>query len=200
MRKLLLVPVLVVGVMALPTRAQAPGTTTSVQMSSPGNVHVRKTTEMTARVVEIDRADRIVTLKSPKGETVDIVCGDEVRNFDQIKLGDQVSARYVETLYLELKKTKAGVRSSIETEAGARAKLGERPAGAAVREVVILADVVAVDPEKKIISLKGPKGNVVTLPVENPDQFKVVKKGDQVEATYTQAFAVSVDPTPVLKQ
>lgn len=200
MHKLLVVPVLVAGVLALPAHAQISATTTTTGISSPGNVELQQTTQINARVVGIDRADRVITLKGPKGGTVDVVCGDEVRNFDQIKLGDQVSARYVDTLYLELAKTKAGVRSSVESEVGARAKLGERPAGLGVREIVILADVVAVDPVKKTISLKGPKGNVVTLPVQNPDHFKVVKQGDQVQATYTQAFAVSVEPTPILKK
>jgi Cu/Ag efflux protein CusF len=200
MHKLLLVPLLVVGVLALPARAQTAGITNTQISSEPGKVHMQQTTTMTARVVGIDRTARVVTLKGGEGNTVDIVCGDEVRNFDQIKLGDQVSARYVESLYLELKNTKAGVRQSVETEGGARAQLGERPAGLAVRELVVLADVVGVDPEKKTITLKGPKGNLLTLPVTNPAQFKVVKEGDQVEATYTQAFAVSVDPTPVLKK
>jgi hypothetical protein len=62
------------------------------------------------------------------------------------------------------------------------------------REVTILADVVAVDPAKKIISLRGPQGNVVDLPVQNPDHFKVVQKGDQVEAVYTEAVAVAIVP------
>jgi hypothetical protein len=200
MYKLLLVPLLIVGALALPASAQTPATTTTQMSSEPGKVHVQQTVNMSARVVGIDRAGRIVTLKGSEGNTVDVVCGDEVRNFDQIKLGDQVTTRYVESLYLELKKTQAGVRESVEREGGARAKLGERPAGLAVRELVVLADVVGVDPDKKTISLKMPRGNVVVLPVQNPDQFKVVKKGDQVEATYTQAFAVSVDPTPVLKK
>jgi len=196
MRKLLLTPLLFVGVLALPAGAQ----TATTQMSSePGKVHVQQTVTMQARVVGIDRADRIVTLKGSTGDTVDVVCGDEVRNFDQIKLGDQVTTRYVESLYLELKKTSTGVRERVEAEAGARAKLGERPAGMAVREVVILADVTDVDPKNQTITLRGPKKSV-TLPVKNPDQFKVVKKGDQVEATYTQAFAISVDLTPVLKK
>jgi len=30
--------------------------------------------------------------------------------------------------------------------------------------------------------------------VQNPDQFKVVKKGDLIEVTYTEAIALSVDP------
>jgi len=32
------------------------------------------------------------------------------------------------------------------------------------------------------------------LKVRNPDHFKVVKKGDQVEATYSQAIAIAVTP------
>jgi hypothetical protein len=200
MHKLVLTPLFLVGVLALPAGAQTPGTTTTTQMSSePGKVQMQQTVTLSARVVGIDRPDRIVTLKGAKGDTVDVVCGDEVRNFDQIKLGDQVTARYVESLYLELKKTSTGVRERVESEAGARAKLGERPAGMAVREVVILADVTDVDPKNQTITLRGPKKSV-TLPVKNPDQFKVVKKGDQVEATYTQAFAISVDLTPVLKK
>jgi hypothetical protein len=200
MRKFLLVPLLTVGVLVLPAGAQTPGTTTTSMSSEPGKVHMQQTTEMTARVVGIDRTERVVTLKGPKGNEVDVVCGDEVKNFAQIKLGDQVTAKYVESLYLELKKTAAGVRESVEIEGGAHAKLGERPAGVAMRELVILADVTAVDPVKMTVTLKGPKNNIVTLPVKNPDQFKVVKKGDQVEVTYTQAMAISVDPTPILKK
>ena len=64
------------------------------------------------------------------------------------------------------------------------------------REITVLADVVAVDPKKSTVSLKGPAGNVVELKVQNQDHFKVVKVGDQVEAVYTQALAVAVTPAP----
>jgi hypothetical protein len=30
--------------------------------------------------------------------------------------------------------------------------------------------------------------------VKNPDHFKVVKKGDQIEANYVEAAALSVEP------
>ena len=36
----------------------------------------------------------------------------------------------------------------------------------------------------------------MTLDVKNPDQFEVVEKGDQVEVTYTEALALSVEPAP----
>jgi hypothetical protein len=164
----------------------------AVVASEPGKVAAVSTAEITATVVSVDKATRTVTLKGPQ-RTVDIVAGDEVRNFDQIKPGDRVVVKYVEALTLELKKTKAPLDAKSEV-AAVRAKPGARPAGAVGREVTVVTDVVAVDPAKSIISLKGPKGNVVDLKVQNPDHFKVVKVGDQVEAVYTEALAVAVTP------
>jgi hypothetical protein len=152
--------------------------------------------KLTAQVVGIDKDLRTVTLKGPKGNVVDVLVGNDVKNFDQIKLGDFVVARYLQALTLELVKTRAGIREGAVREGAARAQPGERPAGAVARQVTVLADVIDVSPKNKTITLKGPKGNVVTLDVQNPDHFKVVKKGDQVEATYTEALALSVEPAP----
>ena len=188
---------LVVIALALPlpalSQAQKPGLAgATVVASEPGKAAAVATVEVTATVVGIDKATRTVTLKGPK-QTVDVVCGEEVRNFDQIKVGDSVMVKYVEALTLELKKTKGKPDAKSET-AAARATPGSRPAGAMGRQVTVLADVVAVDPKKSIISLKGPRGNVMDLKVQNQDHFKVVKKGDQVEAVYTEALAIAVAP------
>ena len=168
----------------------------AVVASEPGKAVVASAVEISAQVVGIDKATRTVTLKGPKGNVVDVVAGGEVRNFDQIKVGDLVVARYVEALTLELKKTKVAAGDVKVREEAAKAKPGERPAAAGARQVTVVADVVAVDPVKSTITLKGPKGKEVTLIVQNPEQFKVVKKGDQVEATYTEALALSVEPAP----
>ena len=177
-----------------PATAQQAPAGAAVIMSEPGKALVARTVEASAKVVSIDPAERTVGLKGAGGKVVDVVCSDEVKNFDQIKLGDMVHVKYTESLYLELKKTKAGIREGAESGGIDRTPPGERPGGVAARQVVILADVVGVDPKAKTVSLRGPKGNVITLPVNNPDQFKVVKKGDQVEATYTVALAVAMEP------
>ncbi|OGA21759.1 MAG: hypothetical protein A3I02_05405 [Betaproteobacteria bacterium RIFCSPLOWO2_02_FULL_67_26] len=176
------------------SQAQKPPSGAVVVASEPGKAAIVATAEVTARVVAIDKATRTVTLKGPQ-RTVDVVCGDEVRNFDQIRVGDNVVVKYVEALTLELKKTKAPLDAKGEA-AAVRAAPGARPAGAVGREITVLADVVAVDPKKSIISLKGPRGNVYDLKVQNKDHFKVVKKGDQVEAVYTEALAIAVTPAP----
>jgi propanediol utilization protein len=175
--------------------AQQPNATGgAVVASGPGNAAVVRAAELSAQVVAIDKTTRTVTLKGPQGNFVDVVAGDEVRNFDQIKLGDLVVARYVEAVTLELKKTRVKAGEATVSVAGARANSGERPAAAGAREITAIAEVVGVDPKKSTITLKGPRGKVMSLAVQNPDQFKVVRKGDQVEVTYTEALALSVEP------
>jgi len=165
-------------------------------VSAPGMATMATTTELSAKVVAIDKATRTLTLKGQKGEAVDFVASADVKNFDQIKVGDMVVARYVQALTLELRNTRAAAGSPTVREEAVKAKPGEKPAVAGVREVTAIADVTAVDPKKSTITLKGPRGNVVTLDVKNPDQFKVVKVGDQVEVTYTEALALSVEAAP----
>jgi hypothetical protein len=196
-RNTLLASALAIATLGFPAFAQQPAAKGgAVVASEPGKATIASAAEVSARVVGIDKATRTVTLKGPKGNVVDIVAGDEVKNFDQIRLGDMVVARYMQAITLELRKTKGGGGDAVVKEGAARAQPGERPAGAVARQVTVLADVIGVDPKKKTITLKGPKGNVVELDVQNPDQFKVVKKGDQVEVTYTEALALSVEPAP----
>ena len=166
----------------------------TIVASEPGKAAIIRAVEVSAQVVSIDKATRTVTLKGPKGDVVDVVAGDEVKNFDQIKLGDFVFVRYAQALTLELQKTKVKAGDVTVREEAGKAKPGERPAVGGARQVTAIADVTAVDPKKSTITLKGPRGNVMTLNVQNPDQFKVVKKGDQVEVTYTEALALSVEP------
>ncbi|MGB8433301.1 MAG: hypothetical protein WCE38_03450 [Burkholderiales bacterium] len=197
--KLTFAVALIAAAFAATAIAQQPGAATgTVVTSEPGKAQVVNAVKVSAQVVGIDKTTRTVTLKAPKGRVLDVVAGDEVKNFDQINLGDMVVVHYVESLSLELKTTpgNAGSGAVVVREDSARAKPGERPAAAGMREVTALADVTAVDPKKSTITLKGPRGNSVTLNVHNPDQFKVVKKGDKVEVTYTEAVAISVEPAP----
>jgi Cu/Ag efflux protein CusF len=181
---------------ALPAVAQKKPDVTggTVVASEPGKAAAVRTLQVTALVVAIDKASRTVSLKGPEGNVVDVVAGDEVKNFAQIKVGDFVSVRFVQALTLELQKTKSGAGTITEREATVTAKPGQRPAAAAGREVTAIAKVTGVDPKAKTITLKGPRGNVVTLDVQNPDQFKVVKVGDEVQVVYTEAVAISVEP------
>jgi len=59
---------------------------------------------MTGTITAIDSTTRAVTLKGLQGHELTITVGPEVKNFAQMKVGDQVNAEYLEALTLELKK------------------------------------------------------------------------------------------------
>lgn len=148
---------------------------------------------VTATITAINAPRREVTLKTTTGRVVDMTIGEEARNFDQLRVGDTVTVEYTEALTLSLKKG-AGASSAREREIAERAQPGAKPGGRVGREVTVVAQVVAVDKAAHKVTLKGPKGRVVDLMVEDPAQLNDVKTGDRVEAVYTEAVAVSVVP------
>ena len=163
--------------------------------TAPGVATAATAVSSSATVTAIDMATRQVTLRRGDGSTFTVVAGPEVRNLPQLRVGDTVTVTYYDTLTLELKKGgTGGPARRAETSAASRADPGMRPGAAAQRQVTIVADVIALDPAKQTVSLRGPKGNVVVLPVRDPEQFKLVAVGDQVEATYVEAAAISVTP------
>ncbi len=167
--------------------------------TAPGKAAVAETVKVTATITAIDKATRDVTLKGPQGNEITLTAGPEVKNFAQLKVGDQVNLQYVDALTLELKKGGGLVVQRTTTAGAAGAKPGEKPAGAVGREVKIVADVIAVDPAKQVVTLKGPQ-RTVDLRIPDPEQFKRIAKGDQVEATYTQALAVAVEAAAPAKK
>jgi len=169
-------------------------TKAAVVGTAPGMAAAAQTVSITATITAVDKKTRDITLKGPQGNEVTFTAGPDVKNFDNLKVGDQVKADYTEALTLELKKGGGLVVQRTDKAAVAGAKPGELPAGAGGRQVTIVADVVAVDAAKQTIALKGPQ-RTVELRIPNPEQFKKISKGDQVEATFTQAVAIAVQPT-----
>lgn len=176
--------------LAAPVAAQ---TGTAVMGKGPGVAGAAQTVKVTATITAIDPKTRDITLKGPQGNEVTVTAGPEVKNFAKMKVGDQVNIEYLEALTLELKKGGGLIVQRTVKEGMTGAKPGEQPAGGAGRQLTIVADVVDVDAAKQMITLRGPK-RTVELRIPDPEQFKRVAKGDQVEATYTQAVAVVVEP------
>jgi Cu/Ag efflux protein CusF len=175
--------------LSVPALAQ---TGNAVVGTGPGTAGVAQTVNVMATITKIDPATREVTLKGPQGREVTIQAGPEVKNFAQMKVGDTVNVQYLEALTLELKKGGKAVVGRDEQAGAATAKAGEKPAALAGRQVTVTADVTAIDPATQTVTLKGPK-QTVDLKVRDPEQFKLIKVGDQVEATYTEALGIAVE-------
>ena len=193
----LIAGVALVALSALGAAAQAQ-TGAAVAGKGPGVGGVAQTVKVTATITAINAATREVTVKGPKGHEVTLLLGPEVKNFAQMKVGDTVTAEYVESVTLELKKGGKAVVARTEQAGAATAKPGEKPGALAGRQLTIVADVTAVDPATQTVTLKGPK-QTVDVKVADPEQFKLVKVGDQVEAKYTEALAIAVEAAPAKK-
>jgi hypothetical protein len=167
--------------------------TGAVTSSSPGKVGVAQTVDVSATIAAIDKSSRTITLRGPKGDEVKVDAGPEVKNFDQLKVGDVVDMRYRESLALELKKG-GGMKVEKTEKAGAVGAMpGETPAGVVGRQVTVVGDVIKLDAATQTVTVKGPQ-RTVDLKVRDPEQFKLIAVGDQIQATYTEALALAVTP------
>lgn len=193
MRALCTLSLLTASLLATPVFAAEP----AAAASAPG-AGIAAAVKVDATVVTVNLKARKVTLRTKDGETFDLVAGEEARNLDQLRAGDQVSAEYFEAVALQLKKVKGEAHTTVGAMA-ARTPKGKKPGALFEREVQFVADVIAVDTVKKIVTVKGAGGRVVELNVQDPAKLAEVKVGDQVEGVFSQALAITVT-TPAKKK
>ena len=143
-------------------------------------------------VTNVDKKTRTITFKNKEGESK-FVAGPEITNFAQIKKGDHLNVSYELAVAIELIKTKSnGIRSKVETESVTSSKAGEKPAEKITNTTTVIADIVAVDRDKKLVAVKGPSGKVTTVFVKNPALLNDVAVGEQVKVVYSDAMAASI--------
>lgn len=143
-------------------------------------------------VLKVDTKSRTITFKNKEGESK-FVAGPEITNFAQIKKGDRVNVTYETAVAIELIKTKStGIRSKVETNTVTNSKANEKPSEVIANTTTIIADIVGVDREKKLVSVKGPSGNITTVTVKNPALLADVSVGEQVKVVYFDAMAASI--------
>ena len=72
-------------------------------------------------------------------------------------------------------------------------KPGEKPKMVMADVVEVLAHITAIDAPTRELTVTGPMGKSVKLQVpDDIEGFEDLKVGDEVNARYTEAFAISV--------
>jgi hypothetical protein len=199
MRSLSILAIAVAAALAPAAYAQDKAQVSGAVATAPGQARAVAAVKAQAVVESIDPATRTVVLKLGSGATRTLVASEEVRNFDQIKVGDKITVRYVEAVTLELKKDGKAIVGRTETGSLDRAAAGQKPGGFAQREVTVVADVVNVDAKAKMVTVKGEKGQT-QLNIRDPEQLKLIKKGDQIQATYNEALVIDLEPAAPAKK
>jgi hypothetical protein len=147
----------------------------------------------TATITAIDHTNRVVTLKDDKGSVEEIVCGPEVKRFDELKVGDTVTFSYHAAVVYEIAKPGAGAAATPDSVSAVRGQ-GVKPSGAYTRQQKVTVTVEAVDPAVPSITVRAPNGNTLSAQVKDKKNIEGVKVGDKIDITYTQAMMVTVEP------
>jgi hypothetical protein len=151
---------------------------------------VTESVTVQATIEAIDKTAKTVTLKGPKGNLVDVDASGVAR-FDQLKVGDVVTATYSESLAVHVRKPgdpepTAGT-GSVTPRPGA-------PGATAARQRTVTVTVEAIDPKVPSVTVKSPDGRVLSFRIQDPKNIEGLKVGDKVDVTYTQALLLKVDP------
>ena len=92
------VSVLIAGLGSLIAGEAAAQTQPSAAVGEGRGVVVAERATVSATVEDVDRSQRMVTLKGPQGRSVTLKVPDEVKNFDQIDVGDVIQAEYLDAV------------------------------------------------------------------------------------------------------
>ena len=155
--------------------------------------HASQSQVVTAVVEAINHETREVTLGLANGESVSFVASEQARNLPQVKVGDLVTAEYIEDVSIEVMANPGLEAEAAEAVAMMRTEEGDMPGGAVVDQTVVTATVEEINLEANTFKLKGPEGNVREFTARNPDNLRRSEVGDLVVFTTTRAVAVSVE-------
>jgi Cu/Ag efflux protein CusF len=148
--------------------------------------------ELTATIEAIDHDGRLITLKSKDGEEATVFAGPEVKRFNELKVGDTVTFRYYESLVSRIRKPGEPAKPSTSGDPTVVRGKGARPGATVSQQQTITVTVKAIDPKVPSVTVVTNTGHTSSFKVEDKNNIKDLKVGDQVEITYTEAVLISV--------
>ena len=157
----------------------------------PGGVMV-EAVSVTATIEKIDPKTREITLKGPKGGLTTFIAGDEVKRFNELKKGDQVTFDYTEGIAIDVQKATEAPKM-VETQSIQRAKSSEKPGGTVETVGFLTARVEEIDYKTRKVKLSLPEGQDLNFTAgDQVKRLNEVKKGDEVVVQYMQKLTIKV--------
>ncbi|MGI9511070.1 MAG: hypothetical protein ACR2QJ_17160 [Geminicoccaceae bacterium] len=149
-------------------------------------------------MTDVNRENRQVELETEDGRLLTILAGPEVRNFDQIGVGDSVKAVYTQATVAHLAEPGDDASGPGAAVAGIRAKEGDKPAVAIGQEVRTIVEILSFDPSTNVVAFVLPDGFVRSVVVRKPEMqafANTLQPGDKVEIAFAEAVGIGVLPS-----
>ena len=148
--------------------------------------------EVKATVKSIDYKTREVTLREANGKEFSFVAGENVKNLNQVKKGDTITATYTEAVVFDIKKG-GHAQAMEESTSMQRTQHENKPSALIEKEITATVVISAIDQKAPSVTFKNAKGKAETFKVKDPQRLEGIKVGDTVEVTYMQALALKVE-------
>jgi len=181
--KLSLVCVLCAGVLTF-----APAISIAQTREAESQVTVQGTVEA------VDYTGRVVTIRGQQGNVVTLDVPANAPRFEQVKVGDPVTATYYDRISVRVKP--AGELAVDRTEeALIAAPPGALPGATRTRQRVATVTITGWSPVDRVVTFIGPNGTAYSrrlLDTTDPAIVEGLKVGDRVDVTRTEAVTVSV--------
>jgi hypothetical protein len=162
-------------------------------LAQPSVTLITEPVEAVVTVTKVDRKGRTVTIRGPAGNLHTLAVPKEAKNLDQVKPGDRFRMTYAEAAAVAL--TKGGKAQAGIEEMVSLAPKGAKPGGYKVRTFNVSGVVEAIDYKKRQVSVRGPKGNIVSLPVSGEvKNLESVSVGELITVIYSEALAMEMVP------
>ncbi|KWR87317.1 hypothetical protein [Cupriavidus sp. IDO] len=160
----------------------------------PAPVGVAEEAVISGKIVDIDPTTKAVLVQGPRGNVVELVGGDEVRNFGQIRKGDILTVARGAAIVAKLEPVDSKATALAESvERTSRAAEGGKPG--IMREITttVTAEITKIDPAKHLITFRGPRETLRTVKVEDPAiDLTQIKRGQMAKIVYREVVAITV--------
>jgi hypothetical protein len=149
-------------------------------------------------VESVDYAGRTVTIRRQQGDPVTVDVPPNAKRFEQIKVGDGVTAAYYDRVTVRLKP--AGEPAVDRTIDAITTPIpGALPGATRTRQRMTTVTITGWSPADKVVSFTGPNGTSYSrrlLDTTDPAIVEGLKTGDRVDVTRTEAVTLSVQSPP----
>jgi hypothetical protein len=166
------------------------------------SVDTEQTTTATAVVETVDPVSRELLLRgdsgSQSGQLLSMIVSPSVQRLNEIHPGDHVTVTYYQALAARVVNAFSGpAQPGVQAATFSRNDTAQRPGGLITRVRSGRVVITAVDHANNTVSFVGPANVVRTVSPKNAEVRALVQRlrvGDQVDITYEEALAISVEP------
>ncbi len=150
---------------------------------------------MQGTVTKIVAETRELTLLGTNGGLVTLTAGEAVERFDEIAVNDVLKFEYYTYMKAEFREpTPEEIAEPLVVMAeGGKAPEGIDPAAVVGAVVKAVVSIEVLNRPNMTATVQGPRGNYVTIQMEDEALIKELKIGEVLILTYAEAIAVSLE-------